>query len=1343
MNFRINLILIICLYSSTLVCQNYEFEKLTTKEGLSHSSVFGITQDERGFIWFATREGLNSFDSYNIKSYYDKNTNSSSNLSDNTINCIISTKYGLYVGTQYGVDKFIPEIDKFQHLTKGDSINGNVLNLYESTEKVIYISTTNGLYKLDDIDNIKQIIKNNYVRAVCNYKNNVLWAALNRKIILINDSGEYIKEYNLSSAFTSSRNNHFNTINKLFKDKDGIVWVGTSNGLFYFDPIQDKFIIADFVSNTELEENVVRDIAEDQNNNLWLGTENGVLVYNKDTHLSYRINQSFNNDKNTLSDKSVYSIYISKDNIVWIGTYFGGVNFAKLEQAGFLKLDAKANGNFLRGKAVSQITEDMQGSLWFCTEDGGITIIDKHSHDYKYLNISNGLSSNNIHSICHDNRNNIWIGTFLGGLDCLNKKTGKIKVYKNKIGDSTSISNNYVYALRQDTRGKLWVGTQFGLNIYNYEKDCFEAFKPSIFYDKFIYDILEDKDYNIWICTRFSGIYKYNVTTDNIEHFSTLNLKDNGLKSDQIISVFQDSKGNLWFGSLNGGLIKWITKAKKFKSFTIKDGLPNNNVYGAIEDDNGFIWATSNKGLSKLDPSTEKFTNFNISNGLTTNQFNFKSLYKSSDGTLYFGSINGLVYFNPSDFSFNNQNPNIHFTSLKLFNDDVTIGNKNNILSKDIDFTDTIKLKYSQNVITIEYSGINFKTYGNNEFAYFLEGFENKWNKVGNKTSATYTNLSPGDYIFHVKMLNFSKNSSSRKLHLTILPPFWQSNWAIIIYVILTASIIFAYVKFVQFVNNQKLAVKIEKVEKEKIKEVNMHKLNFFTFISHELKTPLTLILASIENYFQQRVASNHPEELVSVKQNARKLHHLILQLMEFRKMETDHAKLELKQGDIILFLKDTFNAFVPLFEHKNIEHHFSQNFTEYNCYFDSVKLEMIFTNIVSNAIKYTENNGRISVNAKIADKLDIHHRAILTITIIDTGKGMTDEEINKVFTPFYKIENEDIQVDGSGIGLALVKSLVSFLEGTIDIKTEKENGSSFIVQIPLFLKNKFKEKIETINGNQFVDIKPDLLLNTVGFNYNEQLQDLPRDLSILIVEDNKELIRFLSKHFSNKFKVISAKDGLDALKKLERSFPDLIISDVKMPNMDGVTLCKKVKLNNATSHIPFVLLTARTEETQKIEGLSAGANAYLAKPFNLKELDLLIKNLLESNKNFKKRFSVLSNRKQESIPSNNRDIEFIRKIKNLVDTNFKDPNFNIQGLAEKAGISRSLLHIKMKKIMKTNASDYIRKVRMTYAIELMKQGKLISEVAYKVGYNDPNYFSRVFKKEYNVSPSDYSEKED
>lgn len=1321
-----------------LFSQRFEFEKLTSKQGLSHNTVYDITQGEDGKMWFATREGLNSFDSYTIKSYYANKEENNSGLSYNKITALLSSSKGLYVATQYGIDKYDKLKDKFFSVNKGEQLKGAITNLYESSEHKIYITTSQGLYLLNNNDQVKQIIKNENVVDICDYKTKILWVVMGQKIVMTNDIGEIIKEYMLPISSSAPKSCSHYVIYKIFKDYLGDIWVGTSKGLFKFFPEKDTFQHINTGDHLKLEANVIRDIAEDKQRNLWLGTEAGIIIYHPKAKKTQRITQSFDNNINSLSDKAVYSIFMSKENIAWVGTYFGGVNYATLSQSRVKKLMPKKEGDFLRGKAISQIIEDKNKRLWIGTEDGGVTILDKANNSFSYLNNEkDGLSSNNVHTLFEE-PDFVWIGTFLGGLNRFDKKSGTIRVYKNQPSNPYSLSNNNVYSILKTSQGKLLVGTEAGLNVYNYDKNNFTPFMPEVFGGKFIYKIFEDSKKNLWICTRFLGIYEIKHNAEELIHYSASG-EEVTINSNQIINCNEDSKGNMWFGTLGGGLLKW--NGSRFKTYTTENGLPNNNVYGAIEDEQGNIWATSNKGISKIIPGSEKIVNYNISHGLSTNQFNFKSLFKASDGILYFGSINGLNYFSPKDFTQDEKSAAIHFTGLKLFNKDVMIDGEDHLLSKQINYTDSLTFKHAQNVITIEYGAINYKTNGINEYAYFLEGFEEKWNHVGNKTSATYTNLSPGEYTFHVKMLNENGQHTKKSIYLSILPPFWKSNWALLLYGLLLAGTIFAYMRFMKFIHHQRLAVEVEKLEKKKIQEINRHKLNFFTFISHELKTPLTLIIASIEKYFQQKVSpTSEPEVLFSVKKNAQKLTHLIQQLMEFRKIETDHAQLDLQRGDVILFLKDTFTAFEPLFNYKNIAYHFKHNFSEYHCYFDAYKLEMIVTNLISNSIKSIDDEGEVNVEISIANKLDENQYAPLTIKVSDTGRRMSKAQLEKIFNTFYRANSENIEVEGSGLGLALVKSLVDFLHGEINITSEEKIGTTISVCIPLILKHQQEKQAIDIVGNTSVNINPDLFIENITDLQNQPTISEKKNGVLMIVEDNRELMKFLSKYFTEKFKVITAGNGEQAIEKLKKTYPDIIISDVKMQNMGGIELCEKIKSNKDTSYIPFILLSGQTDEMYKMKGLNVGANAYLTKPFSLKELDLIITNILENNKNFKSKFSTISAETGE-IPETNQDIEFANTVTSIIEDSYKDPNFSIQELAKKIGISRSLLHLKMKKILKINASDYIRKVRMEKAIQLMKEGMLISEVAYKVGYNDPNYFSRVFKKHFNDSPTDYISK--
>ena len=708
---------------------------------------------------------------------------------------------------------------------------------------------------------------------------------------------------------------------------------------------------------------------------------------------------------------------------------------------------------------------------------------------------------------------------------------------------------------------------------------------------------------------------------------------------------------------------------------------------------------------------------------------------------MYFGTINGLTYFHPDSLDFNETPPSVFFTDLKLFNEPVPI-NEKSILSSHIDETNEIVLKYRQKVITFEFVALNYFTPGNNYYSYYLEGFEETWNKPDNKRSATYTNLSPGTYHFHLKAANNNGvwTENARSVKIIISPPFWLSNWAFILYTAFLAFLVFLYAKYVQYRSREKMAFNLERMEKEKIKDINQHKLNFFTYISHEFKTPLTLILASVEKFLSENVYKvKSSEELLLIKRNAGRLHHLINQLMDFRRIESDHETIHLKKGDIILFLKDTFSAFIPLFAKKHIHYHVNSNFENFFSYFDADKIEKILTNLISNAIKNTQEFGEIRMNVDIVNQNYKEASKKLVIDLYDSGTGIMENETKKVLLPFYQTNNENVK--GSGIGLALVNSLINYLKGEMKIHSNGEKGTAVEIVLPLFDHEDMSDKnYKSIEGNKSLLIDQDLF-------YEEELNDpsvsekqRDGDFEIMLVEDNKELLNFLAKHFSRKYKIYTATDGKQALEKIQRSTPDIIISDVIMSKIDGITLCSKIKSNINTSHIPFILLTAKSNIVNKIEALDVGADAYLPKPFNLKEIELVVKNMIESRNNLRKHFIKFGNIQHEQIPVNNKDQEFLNHLTAIVHEHLDDPDFNITYFTKEAGISRTLLHLKLKKLVNLSTSEFVKTIRLQKAAQLLREGQSISQAAYAVGFNDPNYFSRSFKEKYKVTPSDYKQ---
>ncbi|TZF82281.1 response regulator [Pedobacter sp. BS3] len=1320
--------------------QDIRFRKITSNQGLSHNTVYAITQDAEGFMWFGTREGLNRYDSYEIKNYYIKNAGLGE--SANKISSLLCHNSLIYVGTDNGLYVYDAKTNRLQD-SRVSPNKLTVLFLFE-WQQAIYVGTTTGLYKL--WNNRFELIsrKNSAAKAMCLVADDYFLLAANNNLELINSKGQVQRVFNASALEALSRND-FNVFN-IYKDAKGRIWLSTNYGLYNYNPENQRFNRIQFATTETRETNTVRSVSRKQNT-LFIGTEDGLYLYNLKTGHSGNYLQAFNSNPRKLNDKAIYSTYIAKDGSVWLGTYFGGVNYIPPSDFGFRTLMPNDKINGLSGKAISQMMEDSQHHIWIGTEDGGIAIYNPATDAYMHVNKTSSpfyLTVNNVHAIHDDGYGNIWVGTFLGGLHQFDIRSNKTIVYTHQPGNAKSLSNDMVYAVYRDSRGVLWVATQNGLNIFNYQTRTFSLFRPSVFGNKFIYDIAEDKNGDLWFCTRYDGIFRFNPINSQLTHYAAGN-KYPVLKSNQVISVYKDSKQHLWFGTLDGGATRYDIDRNVFKTYTMADGLPNNNVYGILEDDNKDIWFTTNRGISRLNVQTGKFTSFDTKYGLPSNQFNFKSYLKTSEGLLYFGSINGVCFFNPAIIASRRTVLPLRFTDFQLFNQSVE-PQPSGILENQIDYSAEVSLTYSQNVFTIAYAAINYANPGSTNYAYYLEGFENKWNYVGNKTSVTYTNLSPGKYVFHVKAVNADRtaNSAERILKIRVSPPFYLSRVAYLLYVLLLLALVWAYARFIKFVHKKQLEVKLERLEKQKITEVTQHRLNFFTFISHEFKTPLTLILASIDKFIEEHGSQFRKSvELSSIKNNASILFKLIQQLMEFRKIETDHAAINLSKKDIVGFIRELSDSFITIAAKKGIELEFHPAVELFECYFDADKMEKICFNIISNAIKNT-SSGKISVSLDIRDK-DINAKW-LTVMVKDTGRGMSAKELKNVFNPFYKSqENQAINREGSGIGLALVNSLVKYLGGEITIDSEVDRGTTIQITVPVMmhlndadLHNKKlsvvtvpeqspePERQNTVNDNEIISTATD----------NNQAMQVK--YTLLVVEDNKELLTFLYKHFSAAYHVITATNGLLALKKITKNPPDIIISDVKMPRMDGFELCRRIKNDKKYSYIPVILLSDSTTENIKIDGLDTGADAYLGKPFNLKELELLITNTIKSRVKLREYVIGIGKLVAENLPNNNKDQEFLTNLNDVLEKSFSDTSITIEDIAEQLHMSRTTLHLNLKRILNKSGTELLNEYRLKKAAIMLENDMPVNEVAYYCGYGDPNYFSRIFKKIYHKTPLAY-----
>lgn len=1322
--------LIFCLLTNVFG-QDFRFRKITSNQGLSHNTVYAITQDENGFMWFGTREGLNRYDSYSVKNYYIKD--SRLGASTNKISSLLCYKSIIYVGTDNGLYVYDSKTDQLK-ASRIFPLKRAVLFLLEQNG-IIYVGTTAGLFKISENSNTL-ISEKVATTAMCVISEDRFLLAMGKTLKVINEKGIVQRTFEAAALAELADASIFN----IYKDERAKIWLSTNRGLFNYTLENQRFSRLKFSPSETPETNTVRSVSRNKKDQLFIGTEEGLYIYNLKTGVSENHQQSFNNDPKELNDNAIYSTYMARDGSVWLGTYFGGVNYIPSNALGFKSIIANDRGKGLAGKAVSQMMEDSQHKIWIGTEDGGITIYNPSNDSYRNINKKSSpfyLTTNNVHAIHDDGYGNVWIGTFLGGLHQFDTKHNTTTVYLTHTGNKNSLSNNQVYAIFRDSRGKLWVGTQNGLNLFDYATKQFMLFRPEILGNKFIYDLTEDKSGDLWFCTRQSGIYRYNPITGNIINYTATG-NNPKLLSNQIISVYKDSKQQLWFGTLDGGVSMFNLDKNKFTNYTIAEGLANNNVYGILEDDNGIIWLTTNRGISRLDPQTNKFTNYDNKYGLPSNQFNFKSYLKSSEGILYFGSINGLCFFNPSTIASGSSSLPLMFTDFQLFNKSVVPG-QSSILQNQIDYTKEIELAYDQNVFTINYAAINYANPGSTNYAYYLKGFDNKWNYVGDKNSVTYTNLSPGNYVFHIKAVNAAGDASSleRTLQIHVSPPFYLSRVAYFIYFLLFGALVWLYTRFVRFLHHKKLEIQLERIEKENIKELTQHRLNFFTFISHEFKTPLTLILASIDKFLEGKgMEFRKSAELSNVKSNASILFKLIQQLMEFRKIETDHASINLTKSDIVKFIKNATSYFETITSKKGVKLNFASSEPLLLCYFDQDKMEKIFYNILSNAVKNT-STGSIDVILNFQDQEDT--KKLITILVNDTGKGMSSMELKNIFNPFYKSPENKDDSESSGIGLALVNSLVKYLNGDVHIKSEQQKGTSIEITLPVLVQlndiipeeKQLPASREEITQTQQGNALPATTINI----------DTKTKYTLLIVEDNKELLNFLSEHFAKTYHIITASNGLVALNKVNKTPPDIIISDIKMPRMDGFQLCNKIKNDKRFNYIPVILLSDSNKENIKIDGLDIGADAYLSKPFNLKEFELLISNMIRSRVKLREHVIGIGEFSTENLPSNNKDQEFLAHLSEVLEKQFSNPKVTIDILAKKLNMSRTSLHLNLKRILNKSATEILNEYRLKRAVIMLENNMPVNEVSYYCGYSDPNYFTRIFKKYFNESPVKYKEK--
>lgn len=1356
--------------SQVTIAQNGDliFQRFSIQEGLSHNSVLSIIQDRRGFIWIATYDGLNRFDGYQFKEYnhdYRDTTTISQNLS---MALHEDSKGRIWVGTAgLGLCHFDPKTDNFTRYSTTFEEGGEykevptISAIQEDLDGNIWFGSVNGLFKLGpDSKNPVQfslganrpIINSLTLDSSGNIWVGTFGAGLFK--IHYGDQSTMIQwKHDLEDKGSIASDN----VMAVFEDHRGTFWIGYIGGMDSLDRKTGDFIHFkhDPDDPNSLSTNILntRAITEDEWGNLWIGTINGLNKFDKERKVFTRYHSDPNNPHSIGSD-DIHAVLLDNMGNLWLGTVNGGVSLSNLQPREFNLLQSEPdNPNSLSSNMVRAIFEDKDEMLWIGTEGGGLNKYNRKDGTFTHFRHEpdnpKSLFNNLVSSVLEDSKGNFWIGyggnNFLineGAVSKIDSSSNSIIHYDIQASKISGEGDRDVVSIFEDKSGKIWLITQNGLKRFSEETETWDHFlhstsNPKGISDFWCYAIFEDSRGDLWIGTGAKALNKMDKERKGIfQHYIADKNLSNGLSSHSIRHIVEDDRGYLWFATSGGGLCQYDPKTEYFTPFTQSDGLPSNTINRIEIDETGKFWMSTNKGICRFDPVSKEVQSFDLGYGslkhhFTTGYFNAGSSTKGKDGTLYFGGSDGVVYFHPQKIKAAPNPAPVVLTQFNIFDKPVS----------ELDESIDIILPHHQNFISMEFAALSFVNAQNSKYAYYLENFDQDWIYSDDRRFVSYTNLHPGEYIFRVKASNYDGvwSESGINLSLTILPPWWKTWWAYLLFTVLAMIILYWMRQSIIYWERLNSDLRFQRMEAEKMHELDQAKSAFFANISHEFRTPLTLISGTVDSLKKKDGKSRFRHEAYElIEKNASRLLGLIHQLLDLSKLESGKLKVDVKPGNIRDFLEHLAGSFISLFESKEIFFQCELPEKEVFAYFDASKLEMVFSNLLSNAYKFTAEGGEVEFLAEVEHEGPNHLN--LTVKVRDTGTGIPKDKLEHIFERFYQAESSNTRkYEGTGIGLSIVKELTSLMGGKVSVDSSPGKGTVFTVELPLKAlapeeRNKFKEKDNRYGFDSNI------------FRQHLETQSLYRPVSqvlkkpkVLLVEDNVDMRIFMWKHLKDEYSVSEAENGASAYDFAIDTIPDLIVSDVMMPVMDGICLCEMLKKEDRTSHIPIILLTARADIDSRLEALGLGADDYLTKPFKMEELSARISNLLESRRKLKEIYSRSISLVPQEISVTSIEEGFVRRLLEIMEKYHADPTFDVEKLGKELGMSRTHFYRKLKAIVNQHPTEFIQTFRLKKAVLLLKNNYgNISDVAYGIGFNSLTYFTRLFKKYYGMTPSDY-----
>ena len=1344
------LLVFLLFLTAQLRAENEVVSYLTVEDGLTQNEITGIVHDSKGYMWFATRGGLNRYDGYGFVQFKPKSGDTNS-LSNPSIECLIEDSQGrFWVGTKSGgVDLYNPRTGLFKHFR-------------------------------NDSDS-KQRIGDDRIISIHEQKNGNMWfGGWSGGLSIWNEEKDSI-EHHLSS----------HKVSVIKEDASGNVWIGTNNGV-YANSLQSKVFIRSNLKGAS-KYNVNDLMIDRQRNALWVAAWNkGLIRFDLDTGESSSYLPKGYTELLDKFNSNSYSLLLDSKGMVYMGTWGGGLYRFDPEKERFSKIHIKPgklgelNTDY---DIILKIIEDKSGTIWIGTDGGGVCRIgDQLPFQGLAVDDDNQTGIENYHvlSLIEDKNSNLWIGTKGGGLYYSKDRLNFIEIDNP---DATGPDFKVVKSIYESSDGIKWVGTNFGLHqlvLYDgkyHLKNQIAAEKSQI---RKVQSLFE-KDGTLFLGTQQHGFWSgkhINTPAENWKQYVPVN--DSILRNERISFIHSDDRNRIWVGSYKG-IYFFDYKKEKFRNlkfvqnqkltsdiilswcqlndstffvgtpsglnllvetesgafsiehFYQEDGLPDDYIHALVTDDEKKLWITTNSGVARFNPKNKSFNNYDKSDGLQGRSFSEGCAFKNTSGEIYFGGASGFNYFQPNKIKDNQNLPEPAIISLSMHSNKVAPGEELHgrvILEEDISYTQKLVLTHREREFTLTFSAMSYDAPERNNYAYRLLNYDDQWSYSSTNRSVTYNQLRAGRYVFEVKASNNHSvwNEEPVRLQIKVIPAPWKSWWAIMTYILIALGLV-ALIRWVA-VRQSRMAhtLELERVRGDQAHEINEMKLQFFTNISHEFRTPLTLILAPVQELLSaENISAKGKKKLRMIEQNSKRLLSLVGQLLDFRKTETGKMKISVSKLDLIRYMKQEVNAFRGLAESNQIKLSFHSDASQMMLWFDPEKMGIVMNNLLSNAFKYVPEDGEISV-------VLIKQEKSARIEVRDNGKGIPQTELKRIFDRFYQVDSTlNRSTGGSGIGLALTKRIVELHNGIISVKSHRDVETVFSIDLLLGREHFSEDQI----AQDFIFDAPceDVisLEQEIQTGKREVTKTKGEKKTLLIVEDQEDINNYIADLFQEDYNVIQKFDGIGGYANCMQTLPDLIISDVMMPGMDGFELCEKVKKQERTAHIPVVLLTAKTADQFKIKGITTGADAYITKPFNTEELLVQVQTLLKSRKILKNTFSKKVTLEPTDIEISSYEEEFLNQAVKIVEDHMHDHDFGAEVLASSLNMSTSTLYRKLKLLSSMSTNVFIRSIRLKRAAQLLADPhKTIAEISVQIGIADLKYFRKCFRDMYGSSPSKY-----